>query len=195
MPLLLIGRYHACLSHSGNPTNTRTQQQLVRQCLAQNRITPKGPATSTGICRRGPPARLLRRFAPGVVLQHRRDLRRQQGHEVAHKIQLGVVKAPVLADRQYRPAVQKSRRPPDPYQELQDILLRSYGLSASQRTSKWPDHPGCGNNRPSVMWDRLTALQPATVKEIQTVLFLRKLPRYIRDLINPREFQEPETLI
>ena len=44
------------------------------------------------------------------------------------------------------------------------------------------------------MWDNLTSLQPATVKEIQTDLFLRKLPSYIRDLINPREFQEPEDL-
>ncbi len=38
----------------------------------------------------------------------------------------------------------------DPYQELQDILLRSYGLSASQRTAKWLDHPGIGNNKPLV---------------------------------------------
>ncbi len=30
----------------------------------------------------------------------------------------------------------------DPYQELQDIMLRSYGLSASQRTGKWLNHPG-----------------------------------------------------
>jgi hypothetical protein len=37
-------------------------------------------------------------------------------------------------------------------------------------------------------------MQPATVKEIQTVLFLRKLPRHIRNLINPREFQDPKTL-
>jgi hypothetical protein len=51
----------------------------------------------------------LRRLAPGMVLQHLCDFRRQQGHEVAQKIQLGVVKAPILADRQYRPAVQKSR--------------------------------------------------------------------------------------
>jgi hypothetical protein len=45
------------------------------------------------------------------------------------------------------------------------------------------------------MLDNLTAMQPATVKEIQTVLFLRKLPCYIRNLINPRKFQEPEDLI
>jgi hypothetical protein len=45
------------------------------------------------------------------------------------------------------------------------------------------------------MWDNLTTLQPATVKEAQTVLFLRKLPRHIRNLINPRAFKEPEDLI
>jgi hypothetical protein len=72
----------------------------------------------------------------------------------------------------------------DPYQELQDILLRSYGLSIAQRTSKWLDYPGCGSNRPSVMLDNLTALQPPTVKEIQTVLFIQSLPRHIRNLIN-----------
>jgi hypothetical protein len=101
LPLLLIERYHV-----GDPTSTRSQQELVRQFLAT-----KGPATATYAAIRchGPPARLLRRLAPGVVLQHRCDFRRQQGHEVAQKIQLGVVKAPILADRQYRPAVQKSR--------------------------------------------------------------------------------------
>jgi hypothetical protein len=61
--------------------------------------------------------------------------------------------------------------------------------------SKWLDYPGCGSNRPSIMWDSLTALQQVTVKEIQSVLFLCKLPRHIRNLINPREFQEPEALI
>jgi hypothetical protein len=52
----------------------------------------------------------------------------------------------------------------------------------------------CGNTRPSVMWDHLTALQPATVKEVQTVLFLRKLLRHIRNLINPWASKEPEEL-
>jgi hypothetical protein len=59
---------------------------------------------------------------------------------------------------------------------------------------KWLDHPGIGSNKPSVLWDQLNTLQPATVKEIQTVLFLRKMPRYIRDMINPRQFQDPDTL-
>jgi hypothetical protein len=83
----------------------------------------------------------------------------------------------------------------DPYQELQDILLPSYGLSVAQMTSKWLDYSMYCNTRPSVMRDHLTALQPATVKEVQTVLFLRKLPRHIRNLINPRAFKEPEELI
>jgi hypothetical protein len=39
----------------------------------------------------------------------------------------------------------------DLYQELQDILLCSYGLSNVQRTGKWLDYPGCGDNRPSFM--------------------------------------------
>ncbi len=45
------------------------------------------------------------------------------------------------------------------------------------------------------MWDNLTALQPSTVKEAKTVLFLRKLPRHIRNLIHARAFKEPEDLI
>ncbi len=45
------------------------------------------------------------------------------------------------------------------------------------------------------MWDNLTALQLATVKETQTVLFIRKLARHIRNLINPRAFKELEDLI
>ncbi len=83
----------------------------------------------------------------------------------------------------------------DPYKELQELLLRSYGLSAKRMTSKWLDYPMCGDTRPSVLWDNLTALHPATVKEAQTVLFLRKLPRHIRNLINPRAFKEPEDLL
>ncbi len=30
-------------------------------------------------------------------------------------------------------------------------------------TNKWLDYPMCGNTRPSVLWDNLTALQPATM--------------------------------
>jgi hypothetical protein len=80
----------------------------------------------------------------------------------------------------------------DPYKEL---LLRSYGLSAEQMTNRWLDYPMCGDTRPSVLWDNLTALQPESVKDAQTALFLRKLPRHISNLINPQAFKTTEELI
>jgi hypothetical protein len=52
-----------------------------------------------------------------------------------------------------------------------------------------------GENRPSVLWDNLTALQPATLKEAQVALFLRKLPRHISALINTRSFDTTEEMI
>jgi hypothetical protein len=83
----------------------------------------------------------------------------------------------------------------NPYKELQELLLRSYGLSAKQMTSKWLDYPMCSDTRPSVLWDNLTALQPATLKDAQTYLFIRKLPRHISNLINPWAFKTSEELI
>jgi hypothetical protein len=84
----------------------------------------------------------------------------------------------------------------DRYKELKELLLRSYGLSDEQWTSKWLDYPMCsGETRPSVLWDNLTALQPATLKEAQIALFLRKLPRHISALINTRSFDTTEEMI
>jgi hypothetical protein len=111
------------------------------------------------------------------------------------KYNYALSKLPLLLIKPIGPLCRHPSSYCDPYQELQDILLRSYGLGAAQRTGKWLDYPGCISNRPSVMWDNLTALQPSTVKEIQTVLFLRKLPCHIRNLINLPEFKEPEDLI
>jgi hypothetical protein len=83
-----------------------------------------------------------------------------------------------------------------PYRELKELLLPSYGLTDEQRTSKWLDYPMCsGDTRPSVLWDNLTALQPATLKEAQVALFLRKLPRHISALINTRSFDTTEEMI
>ncbi len=53
----------------------------------------------------------------------------------------------------------------------------------------------CGDTRPSVLWDNLTALQPATMKDAQTALFLRKLPHHISNLINMRAFNTTEEMI
>jgi hypothetical protein len=83
----------------------------------------------------------------------------------------------------------------DPYKELKELLLRSYSLSDEQMTNKWLDYPMCGDTRPSVLWDNLTALQPTTMKDAQTALFLRKLPRHISNLINTRAFNTNEEMI
>jgi hypothetical protein len=83
----------------------------------------------------------------------------------------------------------------DPYKELQELLLRSYGLSAEQMTNKWLDYPMCSDTRPFILWDNLTALQQESIKDAQTALFLRKLPRHINNLINPRAFKTTEELI
>jgi hypothetical protein len=53
----------------------------------------------------------------------------------------------------------------------------------------------CGDTRPLVLWDNLTALQPKTVKDAQTALFLCQLPCHISNLINPRAFKTTEELI
>jgi hypothetical protein len=62
-------------------------------------------------------------------------------------------------------------------------------------TNKWLDYPLCGDTRPSVLWDNLTALQPATIKDAQIALFVRKLPRHISTLINTRAFNTTEEMI
>jgi hypothetical protein len=83
----------------------------------------------------------------------------------------------------------------DPYKELKELLLRSYGLSDEQMTNKWLDYPMCGDTRPSVLWDNLTALQLVTIKDAQIALFLRKLPCHISTLINTRAFDTTEEKI
>jgi hypothetical protein len=84
----------------------------------------------------------------------------------------------------------------DLYKELKELLLQSYGLTDEQMTSKWLDYPMCSSNtRPSVLWDNLTALQPATLKDAQVALFLRKLPRHISALINTRSFDTTQEMI
>jgi hypothetical protein len=80
----------------------------------------------------------------------------------------------------------------DPYKELKELLLRSYGLSDEQMTNKWLDYPMCRDTRPSVLRDNLTALQPAKIKD---ALFLCKLLRHISTLTNTRAFDTTEEMI
>jgi hypothetical protein len=111
------------------------------------------------------------------------------------KFHWALTKLPFLLIATVRPLSRDPTAVSDPFRELQELLLRSYGLSEEQMTSKWLDYPMGGDTRPSVLWDNLTALQPATVKDAQTVLFICKLPRHIRNMINPRAFKTPEELI
>jgi hypothetical protein len=166
LPLLFIGRFHAFRSHSGDPTSTRSQQQLVRQCLTQDRRqgthrrrchlrqqnTPPQSVypTTTPTCPRHGSAAVMKSLT---------------------KFNWALSKLPFSLIDSIGPLCKNPAIYADPYQELQVILLRSYSLSTSQRTSKWLDHPGCGNNKPTVLWDQLNTLHPATVKEIQTFFF------------------------
>jgi hypothetical protein len=167
------------------PTSTRSQQQLVRLCLTQNhsqgtRHRPRHPRNQNTPPQSACPTTMPTRPRRGSAASMRPSP--PAGSRKRSKFNWALSKLPFSLIDSINPLCKRPATCADSYQELQDILLRSYGLSTSQRTSKRLDHPGCGNNRPPAIWDHL---QRATVKEIQTVLFLRKLPCYIRDLINP----------
>jgi hypothetical protein len=111
------------------------------------------------------------------------------------KFHWALAKLPFSLIATVRPLSRNPTAVSDPYKELQEHLLQSYGLSAEQMTIKWLDYPMCGDTWHSVLWDNLTALQPEPVKDSQTALFLRKLPRHISNLINPRAIKTTEELI
>jgi hypothetical protein len=46
-----------------------------------------------------------------------------------------------------------------------------------------------------VLWDNLTALQPATLKDAQIALFIHKLPRHISAMINTRSFDMTQEML
>jgi hypothetical protein len=95
-----------------------------------------------------------------------------------------------------RPLTRNPTAVADPYKELKELLLQSYGLTDEQRTNKWLDYPMCGSDtRPSVLWDNLTALQPATLKDAQIALFIRKLPRHISAMINTKSFDMTQEML
>jgi hypothetical protein len=78
----------------------------------------------------------------------------------------------------------------DTCKELQRIVLRSYNLSELQNIVKWFDHPSLDKNKPSVLMNQLNTLQPSSIEEVQKILFLRKMPAYIHDMINLKDFQD-----
>ncbi len=101
------------------------------------------------------------------------------------KFHWGVAKLPFSLTPTIRPLMRDPTAVADPYKKLKELLLESYGMTDEQRTNNWLDYPMCGSEtRPSVLWDNLTALQPASLNEAQVALFIRKLPRHISAMIN-----------
>jgi hypothetical protein len=112
------------------------------------------------------------------------------------KFHWAVAKLPFSLTLTIRPLTRDPTAVADPYKKLKDLLLESYGMTDEQRTNKWLDYPMCGSEtRPSVLWDNLTALQPASLNEAQVALFIRKLPRHISAMINTKSFDTPQEMV
>jgi hypothetical protein len=76
----------------------------------------------------------------------------------------------------------------DPYGELRTLIVSSYGLSHEQRIDRLIDFPSLGGQRPSVLWDQMNAIRPDSVDDIMRVFFFRRMPGYIRDVVNTRKW-------
>jgi hypothetical protein len=64
------------------------------------------------------------------------------------KFHWAMSKLPFLLLATVRPLARDPTAVSDPYKELKELLLRSYGLSDKQVTNKWLDYPMCGDTRP-----------------------------------------------
>ncbi len=72
--------------------------------------------------------------------------------------------------------------------ELRNILLRSNGLSTAQKTARLLDNPSLQeSNKPSALNDQLITLKPDSLDDVIQVLFFRKMPGYIWDVVNPKD--------
>jgi hypothetical protein len=112
------------------------------------------------------------------------------------KFHWAVAKLPFSLTPTIRPLTRDPTAVADPYKKVKELLLESYGMTDEQRTNKWLDYPMCGSDtRPSVLWDNLTALQPASLNEAQVALFIRKLPRHISAMINTKSFDTPLDMV
>ncbi len=79
----------------------------------------------------------------------------------------------------------------DPYirtRNFSALFCTSTASANMQKIVKWLDHPGQSANKPSVLMDQLNALQPSSIVEVQKIMFLRKMPAYIRNMINLKDF-------
>ena len=82
----------------------------------------------------------------------------------------------------------------DPYGALKTRLCDSFGLSPAQKIAALLDHPGPGDQKPSVLLDKIWALKPATMEELLYGIFFRRMPAYIRDVVHARNFETRQEL-
>jgi hypothetical protein len=77
----------------------------------------------------------------------------------------------------------------NPYGEQVNTLLQSYGLSAAQKTTCLLEHTGWVEQS-SVLMDQLIALKLNSLDDVINALFFQKMPRYIRDVVNPKDYKK-----
>ncbi len=71
--------------------------------------------------------------------------------------------------------------------DLCTLIVNSYGFSPGQCTNRLIDFPSLGAVKPSVLWDQMWALRPDSVDDIMLAFFFRRMPSYIRDVVNTRK--------
>jgi len=80
----------------------------------------------------------------------------------------------------------------DPYNALKTRLCDSFGLTPAQKIAALLDHPSPGDQKPSVLLDKIWALKPASMDELLNAIFFRRMPAYIRDMVHARNFNSQE---
>jgi hypothetical protein len=88
------------------------------------------------------------------------------------KFHRAVAKLPFSVNPTIQPLADDPTAYADPYGELKELLLESYGLTEEQKTNRWLDYPLCGSEtRPSVLWANLLALRPKTLDPSRDVTY------------------------
>ena len=122
-------------------------------------------------------------------MQYQLFLCRKPRQPVHHKIPLGRVQAACVADGHCWHPLQQPAAFTNPYGEQVNTLLQSYGLSAAQKTSCLLDHTGWFEQS-SVLMDQLIAFKSDSLDGVINAMFFRKMPRYIRDVVNPKDYKK-----
>jgi hypothetical protein len=138
--------------HSGDSTITCSLQHLARQCLNQNHRQGTRHHRRRHPCSWNTPPLSACRLAPAS----KRLFAASRVTKLLTKFNWALSKLPFSPIDSMGLLCKHLASYLDLYQKLQDILLRSYGLSASQRMGKWwttrvaatTGPPSCGTTSP-----------------------------------------------